>query len=60
MYYECYICGGNCDAGDLVNGICDECRDTEKQKNQKSAHLEQKWDRLVIKTKGQLRFSMKN
>ena len=28
MYrYVCHICGCNCDAGELVNGVCDDCRD---------------------------------
>lgn len=24
--YICTVCHGECDPGDLVNGICDECR----------------------------------
>lgn len=23
--YRCRACGGNCDAGELHNGVCDEC-----------------------------------
>lgn len=27
MYqYRCYGCGGMCDAGELVNGVCYDCR----------------------------------
>lgn len=52
--YVCSICEGNFDAGELTNGKCDECREAEIQRNSRSAKLEQKWDRLVIKTKGQI------
>lgn len=54
MYYVCSICEGNFDARELTNGKCDECREAEIQRNSKSAKPEQKWDRLVIKTKGQI------
>lgn len=30
---ECRQCGSNCDAADLRNGLCDECREKEKQRN---------------------------
>lgn len=56
--YECYICGNNFDAGELRNGKCEECREAEIQASRKSAHLEKKWDRLVIKTKGQLQLAI--
>lgn len=52
--YVCSICEGNFDAGELTNGKCDECREAEIQGNSRSAKLEKKWDRLVIKTKGQI------
>lgn len=31
---ECRECGCNCDPGDLVNGLCDECRDREEAKKE--------------------------
>lgn len=32
MYrYQCAICHGNCDAGELINGICIECLAIEQQ-----------------------------
>ena len=59
MYrYRCNKCNGRCDPGDLVGGICDECREQLKEDNRKSNQLEKKWDRLVIKTKGQLSFAI--
>ena len=29
---ECRECGCNCDPGDLVNGLCDDCRESEEKK----------------------------
>lgn len=33
--YECHVCGGLCDPGELENGVCFECRseDVKKQEN---------------------------
>lgn len=33
--YECHICGGLCDPGELENGVCFECRhkDAERAEN---------------------------
>ena len=32
MYiYRCRICRGLCDAGELTNGVCDDCREEEIQ-----------------------------
>lgn len=28
---ECRECGCNCDPGDLVNGVCEECREREEE-----------------------------
>lgn len=28
---ECRICGANCDPGDLVNMVCDDCRNAEQE-----------------------------
>lgn len=31
--FKCRICGCNCDNADIINGICDDCRNkTERQK----------------------------
>ena len=55
MYrYICSICESNCDAGELINGICDECREAEIRKRTKSVQQEQSRNRLVIMPKGQL------
>lgn len=33
MYkYQCSVCGGNCDAGELVNHVCPECIEEQKKK----------------------------
>ncbi len=29
----CGVCGGNCDDGELVRGVCHECRSARKQKD---------------------------
>ena len=26
---ECIVCGGNCDPGELRQGVCDDCRGNE-------------------------------
>ncbi len=55
MYgYICSICESNYDPGELTGGICDECRETVRQSNAKSPKPRQKWDSLLIKTKGQV------
>lgn len=28
---KCRLCKGNCDCGELVNGVCTECLEEEKQ-----------------------------
>lgn len=39
--FKCRICGCNCDNADIINGICDDCRNkTERQK--------EKQDMLVV------------
>ena len=58
MYgYICSICESNCDPGELTAGICDECRETVRQSNISPSHLQQKWNSLLIKTKGQVRLA---
>lgn len=29
---QCKNCGGNCDNGELIGGICPECMEEERQK----------------------------
>lgn len=31
---RCERCGYLCDPGDLVNGVCDDCRESEKKKEE--------------------------
>lgn len=31
---RCERCGCLCDPGDLMNGICDDCRESEKKKEE--------------------------
>lgn len=35
----CKICDCNCDPSDLINGICDDCRETEQQKQERQKEL---------------------
>lgn len=37
--YVCSVCGGNCDAGELINGICHECRATMDEKSKVNGGL---------------------
>lgn len=30
--YKCHVCGGDCDPGELENGVCFECRSYAVQK----------------------------
>lgn len=32
----CRICKGNCDHGELVGGICPECREEERKRQEKT------------------------
>lgn len=32
---RCRICNCFCDPGDLINGICDDCRNMDEQKREK-------------------------
>lgn len=50
--YECDICHGNCDAGELVGGVCPECM--EEQTRQMLTR--DKVRRLVIAPYEQLEF----
>lgn len=38
MYgYKCHFCGGLCDAGELENGACYECRVKDREKRELQA-----------------------
>lgn len=39
---KCRICNCNCDPGDLVNGVCDDCREEEQSK----AEIEKQMERF--------------
>lgn len=30
--YKCSKCGGNCDAGELIGGICPDCLEEQEKK----------------------------
>lgn len=36
---ECRICGCLCDPGDMVNGICDDCRMESKEQSEREEYL---------------------
>ena len=50
--YECSVCHGNCDPGELVGGVCPEC--LEEQTRQML--MRDKVRRLVIAPYEQLEF----
>lgn len=33
--YECHVCSGLCDPGELENGVCFECRSEAKERQEK-------------------------
>lgn len=35
----CRICHCNCDKGDLINGVCDDCRQEEQKKQERNQEL---------------------
>lgn len=36
---ECRQCGANCDPGDIVGGLCDDCRDENRRMAEKQNQL---------------------
>lgn len=44
---KCRICGGNCDPGDLIGGICDDCR-MEKTKEEKRQDEMNRLSRMIM------------
>ena len=36
---KCKSCHCNCDPGDLINGICDDCREAERQKEKQNEEM---------------------
>lgn len=36
---KCKSCLCNCDPGDLINGVCDDCRGEARQKEEQSAKM---------------------
>ena len=44
MYgYTCNVCGCNCDAGELENGVCDDCREEEEEHE-----IRKEWTRKML------------
>lgn len=35
----CRICGANCDPSDLVNGVCDDCREAEQKEQERKQDI---------------------
>lgn len=36
---ECSVCHGMCDSGEIVGGVCDECRDAQEQDESRSREV---------------------
>ncbi len=51
----CECCGGNCDAGDVIGGICLDCIEDEKQKETKKESLA----KMINTDSSQLEFKLK-
>lgn len=53
--YVCRICGCNCDAGELSNGVCEICLEEEKQKEvRKDMHRKMLARNITEQSDGQL------
>ncbi len=55
--YRCRECGGNCDAGELHNGVCEDCISEEKarqERDKKRAEL------LTCQEDGQMMIGVMN
>lgn len=39
---ECRKCGANCDPGDLVNLVCEDCREEEYQPKMRAVYTRQR------------------
>jgi len=50
--YVCSVCNGNCDDGELVGGVCHECREAAEQEKKR----EELMQRLFESPSGQLSF----
>lgn len=37
--YKCDVCGGNCDCGELIGGVCLECLENQKQEQLVNTHV---------------------
>lgn len=33
---KCKVCGGNCDNGELIGGVCPECLEEERQRQKRA------------------------
>lgn len=46
--YECHVCGGLCDPGELENGVCFECRSeaNERQENRNMDNIRE-WNQTL-------------
>ena len=50
--YECSVCGGNCDPGELVGGICVECLEEQRvaivMQNKVFSLLNAPWEQMEL------------
>lgn len=37
----CRICNCNCDPSDLINGVCDDCREQERREEEHNQQMQQ-------------------
>ncbi len=46
MRYECHVCHGSCDPGELENGVCFDCRKAAiEEQERKSLEMLRMWNR---------------
>ena len=50
--YECSVCGGNCDPGELVGGICLDCLEEQRiavvMQNKAVSLLNARWEQMKL------------
>lgn len=52
--YECHVCGGLCDPGELENGVCFDCRsDAAKQQESRNLNVRKDLNQMIRKRIGE-------
>ena len=50
---KCKVCGGNCDNGELIGGVCPECREEERMRQIRADEMVRRMERCGEDAYGQ-------